>query len=72
MNEENKAIELELYDSYTSDIGITQKTYEKLNALLNLVEKQQKEIKSLTDENNFLKEMYKGTTEYKAIESFID
>lgn len=45
---------------------------EVLTPLLNLIEKQQKKIKSLEDENNFLKFMYKGTTDYKAIESFIE
>lgn len=38
--------------------------------ILNVIDKQQEQIKSLTDENDFLKFMYKGTTEYKAIESF--
>ena len=46
MNEEIEALKLELYDSYISDIGITQKTYKRLNDLLNLIEKQQKEIEN--------------------------
>ena len=43
-----------------------------IDILLNLIEKQQKKIKDLEDENYFLKEMYRGTTEYKAINKKVE
>ena len=43
-----------------------------IKMLLSIVEKQQKKIKDLEDENYFLKEMYRGTTEYKAIKKKVE
>lgn len=40
--------------------------------ILNLLEKQQKEIKSLQQENSFLKQLYAGTDEFKSIERGIN
>lgn len=36
--------------------------------LINIIKKYKKQNKSLKDENNFLRFMYKGTEEYKAVE----
>ena len=51
--------------------------FELNDILLNLIEKQSKEIeelkennKNLKQENSFLEMMYRGTDEFKAIESF--
>lgn len=51
----------------TLEIEGTKNNYLEVRILLDLVEKQQKEIKNLKDENDFLKQMYSGTEEFKAI-----
>lgn len=38
--------------------------------LINIIKRWQDQIKSLKDENDFLRFMYKGTEEYKAIERY--
>lgn len=38
--------------------------------IINLLKKQQEQIKSLKDENDFLRFMYKGTEEYEAVERY--
>lgn len=38
--------------------------------LINIIEKYKEQNKSLKDENDFLRFMYKGTEEYKAVERY--
>lgn len=74
--EEKKAIEI--IKDYYQDFAIEHKypyLRESIDTILELIEDQQKEIeelKSLIDENHFLKEMYRGTTEYKAIKKKVE
>lgn len=44
----------------------------EIESLNKEIEKQQEEIKSLTAENDFLKFMYRDTTEYKAIKKKVE
>lgn len=49
---------------------ITPEHYEAIQGLLNLYNKEKEKNKSLEQENSFLKMMYRGTDEFKAIENF--
>lgn len=63
--EEKKAIE-------KLEIEGTENNILEVRILLNLVDKQQEEIKKLKQENTFLKTIYSRTDEFKAIEKFAE
>lgn len=75
MSEEEKKIIDRINKSYDDNTQYVEASAEDWNCIVHLINKQQKEIeelKSLKDENHFLKEMYRGTTEYKAIKKKVE
>ena len=64
--EEKKAIELL---NQEPDYSLSYYKREKaIDIVLNLIDRLQKENKSLKQENDFLKQLYSGTEEFKSIE----